>query len=377
MEKKIKNEIKLLHAKADKYIKKYITDEIVLEYLKEIMDTPAPSTTVSLTRAKLFKSLLDKNKISDIEGFKFYDNYKNTGNPVIFTGKSEQTKPLWYFAHLDIISYLIKRKENDIYFLTPFCYHLLEGNREVAAGVLRYNIKKDKYEEILVGTLFNDKEGAPCFKTKKDIELEAGDRVFIKNETEYNKDSGIIKGDLDNAGVAAALLAASPVLAELGIEAMLAFPDEEEGPSGQGSQTFARGSMRLIDRMEPPKLAIVADLQGGSLDPDSDTAVIGSGIGLAEFSSDSRGAVTPPHLYSKAKLVAKEIKKYDIKVQENSNYAPRSDDVNVIKKTPNIILLGIPGTDRHYDSQKPTASLKDIINLSKAFVYYSIIKKVI
>lgn len=377
MENEIKKQIKLLHEKAYTYIEEYIREDIILDYLIRIMETPAPSTTASMTRGRLIKNLLSKNNFLETTSLSFFQNYKKTGNTVIFTGSLKEKKPLWYFAHLDTISYLIKTKQNNEYILTPYCYHLLEESRKVPAGVLRYNIQKNRYENIIDGILFNNDEGNPCFKTKKPVNLQSGDRVYIKSETEYNKENGIIRGNIDNAGVVAALLAAAPVLAELNIDTMLAFPDEEEGPSGKGSQTFARGSSRLIDELSAPKLAIVADMQGGSLDKDSDTAVIGEGIGLAEFSSETRGAVTPPHTYLKAELVAKEIENLGIKVQKNSNYTPRSDDVNVMRKTPNIILLGIPGTDRHYDKQKPAASLKDIVNLSKAFIYYSMLEKLV
>jgi hypothetical protein len=65
--------------------------------------------------------------------------------------------------------------------------------------------------------------------------------------TSYNDlgQGGLFTGLMDNAGGVAALAVAAPVLAEAGVEAMLAFPDEEEGPVGAGNQTMCRGSARI------------------------------------------------------------------------------------------------------------------------------------
>ena len=57
-------------------------------------------------------------------------------------------------------------------------------------------------------------------------------------------------------------------------------------------------------------------------------------------------------------------------MQESNNaYTSRSDDVSVLLKTPNILLLGFPGLDRHFDTAEPKANLSDIVDLSKALVY--------
>jgi hypothetical protein len=40
-------------------------------------------------------------------------------------------------------------------------------------------------------------------------------------------------------------------------------------------------------------------------------------------------------------------------------------------KTPNILLLGFPGFDRHFDRAVPSANLFDIADLAKALVYVS------
>jgi hypothetical protein len=80
------------------------------------------------------------------------------------------------------------------------------------------------------------------------------------------------------------------------VEALIAFPDEEEGPPGSGNQMIGRGSTRILNLLPVPELVVVSDVQqtGG------DVAKLGEGAILSEFSSLARGAVTPPHLYALA-----------------------------------------------------------------------------
>ena len=40
-------------------------------------------------------------------------------------------------------------------------------------------------------------------------------------------------------------------------------------------------------------------------------------------------------------------------------------------KTPNILLLGFPGFNRHFDLGEPTANIHDLVNLAKAMVYFA------
>ncbi len=46
-------------------------------------------------------------------------------------------------------------------------------------------------------------------------------------------------------------------------------------------------------------------------------------------------------------------------------------------KTPNILLLGFPGLNRHFDAGLPKANLGDIVNLSKALVYMALLRPMI
>jgi hypothetical protein len=65
------------------------------------------------------------------------------------------------------------------------------------------------------------------------------------------------------------------------------------------------------------------------------------------------------------------------RVQESNNaYSSRSDDVSVMLKTPNIILLGFPGVNRHFDKGEPRAHLDDVVDLAKSLVYFSALRPI-
>lgn len=193
-------------------------------------------------------------------------------------------------------------------------------------------------------------------------------------------------GHFDNAGGVCALAVAAPLLAEAGINALFAFPDEEEGPTGSGNQIMGRGGSRIIDQLAPPDLAIIADMQQAGIplnaeemtsEPENSVR-IGEGAVLSEFSSLARGAVTPPSLYALAQHFIDLLPGLGTKVQESNNiYTSRSDDISVMLKTPNILLLGFPGINRHFDLASPQAALSDIVDLSKVLVYAAMLQPII
>jgi hypothetical protein len=52
----------------------------------------------------------------------------------------------------------------------------------------------------------------------------------------------------------------------------------------------------------------------------------------------------------------------------------RSDDISVMLKAPNILLLGFPGFNRHFDLGEPTANIYDLVNLARAMVYFAVLR---
>jgi hypothetical protein len=357
-----------------------ITPERVRRYLAELCDTPAPSTAASAFRTPVLKRLLRSDGALDQPGLHLRDDFEKTGSTAILIGAPDLAKPLWYFAHLDTVSYLLQPRAGDRYPLVPFCYHLI-GDGVRPARAYRFDLSTGRYVVAAEGEIVSE-AGSPFFRpANPEVELGAGDRIVFFTPFRETGPDGAFIGHVDNAGGVAALAVAAPVLARAGVECLIAFPDEEEGPPGAGSQVMGRGGSRIVNLLPTPDLAIVADVQQAGGSPDADTRAgvenstrLGAGAVLAEFSSLARGAVTPPHLYRAACHFAQVMARASVKIQESNNaYTSRSDDVSVLLKTPNILLLGFPGFNRHFDRGDPRANLHDIVNLSKSLVYASVI----
>jgi putative aminopeptidase FrvX len=363
-------------------IDSHITPERVLKYLTALADAPAPSTTSSFIRAPILRALLQEDGFFGRGNVEFHGNYCNTGNTVVLTGSKSRPKDVWYLAHLDTLSYLVQPKRDDAYPLIPFGYHLAEDGTR-AGEVLRFVFERAQYETVTYGSIVTF-EGRPSF-VPHDATAPApvpGDRVIYTAQLHHDPQSHDITGHLDNAGAAAALAVAASVLAEADIPAMLGFPDEEEGPKGSGNLIIGRGGIRLLEHFATPMLVVVADIQqagGNSALSDTRGGVenstrMGNGAVLAEFSSLGRGAVTPPHLYELAKRLSTHLRRHGVHIQESNNaYTSRSDDVSAILKTPNVLLLGFSGFNRHFDRGLPRANLMDLVHLSKALVYQALL----
>lgn len=359
----------------------HVTSDRLLRYVKALADTPAPSTSASAMRTPVLRDLLAGDRAFDGRALTLDGNFGNTGSTVMLTGTRDH-KPLWYFAHLDTISYLVQPARGGRYPLVPFCYHLMvDGVRQARA--YSYDLDRGGFRLAAEGHLESE-DGAPFFRSADAAtRLSAGDRVVPVTPLRTLPDGECI-GHLDNAGGVAALAVAAPILAAARVEAMLAFPDEEEGPRGSGNQMIGRGSSRIIGPLSPPDLAVVIDMQQAGGQPvyapvgADNTTRVGQGAVLSEFSSLARGAVTPPPLYAIARALSRRLADGGVTIQESNNvYTSRSDDVSVLLKTPNILLLGFPGFDRHFDRAEPSGHLSDLVHLSKALVYVSVLSSVL
>lgn len=361
-------------------VDRHITGERMARYLTVIADTPAPSTAASAMRGPVLRKLLEMDGALG-DRLTLDCNFDNTGSTVVLAGRSPETKPLWYFAHFDTISYLVGQSNGERQTLIPFCYHLTQEGRRNAL-CYRYDLGTASYVAVAKGFLESE-AGHPFFRPADPaFRAESGDRI-VPVTTCVPSPDGNWTGHFDNAGGVAALAVAAPILAGAGFEAMLAFPDEEEGPLGSGNQVIGRGGSRIIDRLSPPDLAVIVDMQqsgeGSTSAAEPSSAVrLGNGAVLSEFSSLGRGAVTPPHLFALSRRLISLIGDHGVRVQEPRNsYTSRSDDVSVMLKTPNILLLGFPGLDRHFDAGLPKANLGDIVNLSKALVYMALLHPIV
>lgn len=349
----------------------HVTRERVERYLRALCGTAAPSSAASLCRSPVLARLWAEDRAFEGADALFDPDLSGTGNAALLTGRGGAVPPLWFVAHLDTISYLVRPLERGRYPLVPYCYHLTEDG-ERPAEALRFDPSQGRMTAIARGRLVSER-GEALFAPSGGEALRPGDRVVPVAPFEV-ADDGTVTGHIDNAGGVAALAVAAPVLARAGIPALFAFPDEEEGPGAAGNQSMGRGMSRLTALLDPPDLAVIVDVQqAASPDlPPGTPGRLGAGAVLSEFSSLGRGSVTPPPLYRAARGFFDRLAEDGVKVGEpNNSYTSRSDDVSVMLRTQSILLMGFPGRDRHFDRAFPTAHLDDVVALARAIVQVS------
>lgn len=362
-------------------VDRYITVERVRRYLQALTAVPAPSTASARLRGPVVETLLQEDGLLDSGRMHYVPDYEHTGNTLVLCGDDRVDKAVWYFAHMDTVSYMIHPRSSDGYPLVPFCNHLIT-DKPCGGIVYRYDIDSGRYHVAAEGQV-GTAAGKPVFIPSQEVDLVPGDRVVFDIPYDEDGDTGTVHAHLDNAGAVAALLCAAPVLADAGVSALLALTDEEEGPTGGENQVIGRGGARLTNLLPQPELSIVGDMQQAGGIPDADTrggvensVRIGEGAVLTEFSSLARGAVTPPHVYVTAREYSRVLRGLGVRIQESNNaYTSRSDDVSAMLRNPNIVLLGFPGVNRHCDHGLPRANLHDIVELSKAFAYFGLMSE--
>lgn len=338
-----------------------ITADFAFKLFKLIADTPSPSQTLQYGRGPVIQQLLlecSENYYED----RYQNNFKHTGNDVVVFGDDPQ---IIFFAHADEISYLVgetdQRSENIP--LIPFCKH--KASSEHPAKCLHFDYTEQKMVEAATGTIFTktiDGQPQPFFHiiTGK---VEPGDRVIFAYDLTLQGD--LIYGKHDNAaGVMVSLLALT-ALAKLQPEqsAWFVFTDEEEGLP-DGNSMFGRGTRRFLRQIDLPANTLVVNIDGQDYPPDS----IPSLALLAEKESNCKGAVTTPDLYTSFKAFAKLISEPGMSISENTGYVSRSDASIAMEYFRNILLLGYPSVNAHFNEGIPCTSLNALVSLAKVIV---------
>jgi hypothetical protein len=353
MSTRLKTTIPQLHAA--------ITCERAFEVFKRISDIRAPTLMARHTRGRAIEQLVAGSSLA------YTHNLWGSGCAALTLGRAER-KPIWSFAHIDIISFLTGAREATGYALTPFCEAKQTDGRR-AAQALGYNTASGQLETLAQGWLLS-RSGAHVFETA--AELPPATRVVYASSAEWDRGSGVVQGCIDDAAGAAALVLCAQALAALPdpVDALFVFADEEEGPVAPGPQAFARGSARLFHRAPRetlPELVTVTDTHDVGQDANGvlRSERFGTGACFAAFGSHARGGVTPPPLLAAERALAAQLAEHDIALVENVAYVGRSDDASAILATPNVALIGCPGAYAHF-AQRPRIHIDDLVNLAKS-----------
>ena len=353
-----------------------VTPERAFAVFRQIADTYAPSLTVGHTRAPVLARQLQAAREEGIldDSVDFECNHRQAGVAAAFLGARASIRT-WSVTHLDNISYLTEPRQEAGYPLTPFCQsRQTHGSRPGLA--LSFDTANGQAAVLAEGELITGSEGpgglepVHFFKTDaKDLPLAT--RVCYATAAEWDRETDMVYGCIDNAACCAAQLLAVLVTAPYKPDVMALWPDEEEGVVDMGPPSFSRASLRLVHRTPPhllPNLIFVSDIQdlllAEGVDP-RDPVYFGHGASMEGYASRTRGAVTPPRLQTAMRSLVQGMQALDVRVRETGRYVNRGDDVALVMATPNIAFLSCPGAFTHFQ-ETPRASILDIMHLAKA-----------
>ncbi len=340
-----------------------ITPRMVLDLLRAIADTPAPSGASSLSRGAVVQSWFESTEL-DAAGARFERDAFDSGCDVLTNGHGG----IGILAHLDEVSYLLREPvKPGLWRVSPYCYHLAQ--HPAPARAVRF--APDGSWQVLCEAHVALEDGHHLASHPVDVQLAPGDRIVLASPFAHDESTGRVTGSMDNAaGVAAALLA-SRVMARCGIPFSTYLTDEEEGPSGSASQTISRGAARLLRRVEPAPLTVAVDIHG--LSPmelrRSENHARPWGASLAEYSSGGKGSVARPDIYAGLMQSLTPLAAQGIRVRPNvGGHVPRSDDVVAMLHSNRVVILGYPGEHRHFDNGLPAVNVHDLVDLARALV---------
>lgn len=342
-----------------KKVEPLFLENAAFNILERVANTHAPSQTVKYTRAVVIDEIV---KEFDLKTSHFDCDFYGTGNSMVRV--CNQDPKIIVMAHADQISYFVDKRESEILWkLIPFCKHL--STIRVPAVGLRFDVHNNCYQQVATGIIFSElrqNESIPYFALESG-ELQTGDRIVY--HLPVHEQDGFVQGIMDNAaGVTACLLAAKALFTAYPTSNTgFVFTDEEEGPAIVPA-FFARGARRLLKQIEKPDLCIVVDGHGKQ-----DGKMLGKGALFAEKTGGGIATLTPPHLFVKEKHLVEEMQRQGIMIFENHGSVSRGDDVACLEVTANVIPVGYPTQNRHFDQGYPRASISDIVNLAKTIFW--------
>ncbi|CAA9533532.1 MAG: hypothetical protein AVDCRST_MAG59-64 [uncultured Thermomicrobiales bacterium] len=352
-----------------------ITTERAYAILAALEASPTPSQTAQWARVPVVEGVLREGGLLADPSVTWVADYAGSGNAVLLLGREPRAKKVWMFAHLDQISYLVDPGEDGSYPLMPFCYHMQKDGAR-AAIALGPDLGGGGLEVRARGTIRVAGSGV-TFEVTEGGPLGPGTRVVYDSDLRWDRATGRLTGYLDDSVACSAILLAAGVLRRFPVELLVGLTDEEEGPPGDANQSFARGGRRLLPWFDPPALAIVSDVHESEAmvrGPGPRNLRPGDGAVFAERSSSGRGTATPPHLYALQQHLATALDRRGVRLRENwGGYVSRSEDINATAATPNIALVGVLCSNRHYALDAPAANLLDVVDLAKVLVAYTLL----
>jgi hypothetical protein len=360
-------------------IHRIITPEEMLRVFSGLQD-PAPSGSEQLTRTPVLRELLEGVNVP-LDSFDV--NFAGSRSPAILLATPQK---LWVSAHSDTISFGVRHRTNlTSVKLMPFAAHRpveLKNfhTREFPAAVLRYDTRTRGYERISEGVIgYHDgKDMVPYYNaaTKPKTGFNPGlDRFVFTPTMQYDFETGLLQGNVDNAaGLAVCILVLKTltVLArENGIDVRdfpvgFVFPGQEEGSPDQNA-TFARGARQII------KNTRVEDLPQTIIEVDEQDTIgnypVSTSALLAPFVSEGRGVILSPQDFGEFSRFLRSLSRMGVSVKSSDSAhtnVSRSNDPAYMERIPGIIPVGYGGRWPHFNDGMPQANLTGLVNNAKA-----------
>ncbi len=382
-----------------------ITPEIILGNLQALQD-PAPTSTIAYTRTPIIRGLLESGGINPLS---ITDNFLESESPAVFLDVREPyedvvppndtfSKGIWINAHGDQPAYLIPRPTSDGEFdIMPICAHRPKVTAEIASGVrnfpefpgviLRFDPRQGRYITVNKGTIGtrDSKTTEPFYRSStrppKGGFLPEYDRIAYQPPFAFDPESGLVSGNIDNAGGVAACIAAIIAFAKIAREHFhidpayfnigWVFPDFEEGLP-ESADYFARSARRIIHqtggRIKTPHTVYICD--GHDTPNPPEAALYGA------YVSRGRGAVSSPHNYFELDRIMGEVKRFGIETQRSESVTgaslSRSDDPAYFEKVTDIRPVGYGVRDPHHNDGLATANISSLVNLARVMTWIAV-----
>lgn len=364
---------------AAEVINNVITIERVSGYLEALQD-PAPTTGVLYTRAPKLQALLIE---MGLPADQFTPRLFGTRSPAALISSP---KKLWFSAHSDQPTYIPPLTSASSFSIAPICAHRPRGAGlpypEWPAVVLRFDPKRHSYTVISTGAIGTD-EGTlkPYYvaATKPKAGFLPGyDRITYAPPYTVDRQTGLARGNLDNAAGMAAALAAIHALVVLvqqrgnpvsQIEAGWIFPDEEEGLP-ENPAFFAREARRIIHRTPLSWLPeVIIDVDGHDMSGDDDPgphAVYGAIV------SGGRGPTVPPDVYARFDEFLRQLAADGVSASPTEAIPAslsRSDDVGLMEVHDQLMSVGYLIRDPHHNRGLATVHIEGLVHTARALAW--------
>ncbi|MEK7597931.1 MAG: hypothetical protein AAB441_04780 [Patescibacteria group bacterium] len=373
------------------FAQKNITEDLLFFVAQRLSDVRAPSGTVSFTIGPVIKSVLENFGVNT-DPTVFTPNYLGTGDPVFEINPRSEKPPVFFFAHGDEVSYLVKKNGKGEAVLEANCAHRQAPAEEAGENAtvqfpgqtLRYG-KNPAGEIVAEGNVITDQRGRITFVTDRgsNKEIKKDDIIIFDplpdEKHRLKREGNNAIGMIDNRiGLAATLLMAITMdklkkgsSDNLNVKTVVVADDREEGPPtgafGLGAQAFANAFYPASGTREDRYIVVDGhDAQRDNLPPEAL---------LSKVVSKGKGAVMDNQRVDEMKMLIEPLNETGVHINWDESVGvttSRSSDWGLKKAgipDSQIVVAGYSEAMPHHNDLEPAvASITSAVELSRFLV---------